>query len=192
MPTEISIDNIEDSLKDRLDTKLAAEIAAGDIEVEVLPDTPGAFKRAVAKKRRVSVCYLDTDFDKTMAPDVVAQNAFNKFGLFVAAKARRGPNGINDLIRLCVKYLVGFRPLGHEKITAVKIELYQRDTTDNMWMAKVELRAQYMLVEFNDDPPEYGTGTIQEITFNPPAYGGETVVVNSDTEISQQPPANNP
>lgn len=184
MANETDIDKVEDSLKARGDLKLAAEILAGTLEVEVLPDTAGGFKRPILRKGRISICYLDTDFDRIKSPEVVAQDGFNKFGFFLAAKSRRGPGGINDLIRLVYKWYVGFRPMGHEKLISVKTELYQRETDTGLWFAKVELKAQFMLVEFNDDP---ALPNIAQMTFEPPVHGGAAVVVTAATVQGENP-----
>lgn len=190
MATEISIDNIEDNIKERLDLKIAELVESdllcdGDIEVELLPETALAFKRPVQKKGRISICYMDTEYDRTKSPEVVAQDGYNKFAFFCVSKNRRGKAGVNDMIRIVLKYLIGYKPLGHEKLIAKKVELFMREPDTNLWMARVELSAKYMLIEFNDDPP---AAAITEMKFDPPVHGGAQVLVNEDTVPSSEPP----
>jgi hypothetical protein len=186
MPTTFTIDDIENDLKGRLDLKLADKISTNKIEVELMPDDLNGFRRPIMKKTRISICYLDTDFDRTKSPEVVAQDATNKFGFFISSKNRRGADGVNESIHNVLKYLVGFKPLGHEKMTAVKVELYEREKDTNLWFARVELAAKYMQVEFNDDP---APPPIVEMKFNPPSFGGsDQVVVNENTQTSETSP----
>ncbi len=186
---EININNTEDALKAWLDLKLATEIAAGDIEVELLPDQPNSFKRVVAKKRRVSICYTDTmpDTDKLLSTDRISQEVWNNFSLFMACKTRKGEQGLNDLYDKLLKWVIGLALPGHTRFRFKKNELYMRDDNAGLFLMRLEVSARTRMLEGDHDfGVEYPK--LIRIDFNPePGYAGENITVDENTVIGDNP-----
>jgi hypothetical protein len=186
---ESDINLLEQNLVDRLQLKIdqlviAGYISAGDIEVELWPEALASFKRPVKKIGRISVCYLDSTYDRVLDPNVVSQTGTVSFGFHCQGKLRRGVGGVNDLIRIVLKYLIGYQPLGYTKMIAKNVKLYEREKDSNQWMALAELSTNYILSEFNDDPTP---PNIEQMVFNPPAGTGASTTVNANTVIGGNP-----
>jgi hypothetical protein len=185
MPDDINIENYCENIKDRLELKLAADITAEILDIEVMPETAGGYKRPIKKKGRISICYLDTDFDKLKSiSGQVIQDEYNKFGLFLVSKSLYGAGGIYDLYAKSRKWLIGFRILNHEKLIAKKAELKMRENDTALWFMLFEVSGKATLVEYNDDPPAV---SITRMTFKPPVGTGADVVVDENTQTGSNP-----
>lgn len=186
-PEPIDLSSIEADIVARLTTYLQADITAGNVEVELLPDQAAPFKRPVQKKGRISVCYLSAKFDKNKAMGSVVQDRFNLFGVFCSSKTRLGAFGVNDLAAKVMLILLGYAPRQHERLIAEKSELYMREVDTAIWFERLEFTARSMAVE---ERIEVMPANIVDMTFEPsddmPA-GSPTVVVNANTEVGDNP-----
>jgi len=186
---ESDINLLEQNLVDRLNFKrdqlvTAGYIAEGDIEIELWPENVLNFKRPIKGVGRISVCYLDTTYDKILDPNVVSQTGTMGFAFHCQSKNRRGVAGVNDMIRIVLKYLIGYQPLGYTKMIAKNVKLYERDKDSNIWMALTELCTNYILSEFNDEPE---LPSIEQMVFTPPPGKGDSTTVTEDTQIGGNP-----
>lgn len=186
-PEPIDLTHIEADIVTRLISFLQADITAGNVEVELLPDQAAPFKRPISKKGRISVCYLSAKFDKNKAIGSVVQDRFNLFGIYCSSKTRLGAWGVNDLAAKALEILLGYAPLNHEKLVAEKSELYMREVDTAIWFERLDLTARSMAIEFKECPV---VANIVDMTFQPDdsmPVDAPTVVVNADTEIGDNP-----
>lgn len=186
----IDISSIEQNVLVRLQTVLAADIAAGNIEVELLPDQPVNFNRPTKKTGRISVVYMrtePTDKIKSLSGCVI-QDVFNVFGLFLCSKSRIGTGGVNDLYTKTLMALLGYAPLNHERMFLEKNTLFMRETDTALWFQRLEMKAKTVITQWDGDAVI--PGRITQITHEPSdemPSGYPTIVVDANSPIGPNP-----
>lgn len=186
----IDVSSIEQNILERLQIVLAADITAGNIEVELLPDQPVNFNRPTKKTGRISVVYMgaeSTDKIKSLSGTVI-QDVFNLFGFFLCSKTRLGVGGVNDLYTKTLQALLGYPPLNHERMFFQKNTLFMRETDTALWFQRLEMKAKTVITQWDGDA--IAPGRIVQITHEPSdamPSGFPTIVVDENTPIGPNP-----
>lgn len=125
---------IEDAIVARLIAKIGDSAS-----VVALPETQAANIRPTTKAR-VTVAYLGSNFDggrygnnvNVMAMDSVIQEETIKLTVEIEAKVLRGAGGIYELLVSVRQALIGFEPLGMDKMLLLESKF--QEFKENQWV----------------------------------------------------------
>lgn len=156
-------EDIEDAIKDRLVTKLGSTV-----EVIVMPEFQAQNVRAF-NKPRLTVAYAHSMFgegrygDKlpTISVDGVVQEENIQIKVMVEAKKLRGAEGIYQNLVAVRQALIGFEPLGLDKLKAVEAKF--DEFTENLWSYQLIFGTKGYIIE---DLPVMDEPLITEVNFD--------------------------
>lgn len=138
--------------------KLTADLGV-NIEVEILPESQAAYKRAL-QKPKVDICYQKSTYQNPRIPHNIIQDEVMSFEIVITAKLRRGTNGIYDVFEKVRRSIIGFTPRHCRQIYAKSFGLERYE--DNLWHFSFVVECESTLVE---NFTEYAGPNITEINF---------------------------
>lgn len=156
-------EDIEDAIKNRLVAKLG-----NTVEVIVMPEFQAQNVRAF-NKPRLTVAYAHSMFgegrygDKlpTISVDGVVQEENIQIKVMVEAKKLRGADGVYQNLVAVRQALIGFEPLGLDKLKIVEAKF--DEFTDNLWSYQLIFGTKGYIIE---DLPVTDEPLIKKVGFD--------------------------
>lgn len=130
--------------------RLATLVAAG-FDVVALPDNNAEAEKSILNGR-VTVGYRASKYEPSKSTSLIAQNEEVQIELIITAKTLRGAKGVHKINEYVRARLIGFKPLGCGKITAV--ENVFNDFKDGMWSYSFIVSTSNLSVEQPDEAAE--------------------------------------
>lgn len=142
----MTYEQIETAIVDRL-----ATLRPAGFEVVPLPDNNAEAEKSILNGR-VTVGYRASKYEPSKSTSLIAQDEQVQIELIITAKTLRGAKGVHKINEYVRARLIGFKPLGCGKITAV--ENVFNDFKDGFWSYSFVVSTSCMTIEQPDSAAE--------------------------------------